>query len=384
MDLPQFAWNAPLAAYELAADRLLAAFRAADPDALTFVHRTHAACVDPEVRWRSREMSAAQIAALPFASAEAHECIARSRDYRDWAVLCEHVAAIAVPGSATQHFEAAVQATIDGDDDTLRDLLAADAGLARARSTRCTTFDPPVHGATLLHYVAANGVEGHNQRTPANAVAIAQRLLAHGADANATAGFHGGACTVLALLVSSCHPAQAGVQVALVDLLVAHGAQVDLRGSGRWSSPLRTALAFGYVEAARALVRHGASTEGIDVAAGFGDLAAVQRGLGVASAEERHRALALAAQLGHGAVVAALLDAGEDANRFNPEGLHPHATPLHHAAGAGCGEVVQLLLERGALSQQRDKLWRATPRGWAERGGHAGIAALLRILERPR
>jgi hypothetical protein len=43
------------------------------------------------------------------------------------------------------------------------------------------------HQATLLHYVSANGIEGHRQKTPHNIVHIADFLLCAGADVNAIA-----------------------------------------------------------------------------------------------------------------------------------------------------------------------------------------------------
>lgn len=92
-------------------------------------------------------------------------------------------------------------------------------------------------------------------------------------------------------------------------------------------------------------------------------------------------ALALAAQHGHAAIVATLIDAGENVNRFNPREFHAHATPLHHTAGADHLDVVQLLVERGARLDIRDTIYRATPRGWAEHGGCARTAESLRTLE---
>ena len=53
-----------------------------------------------------------------------------------------------------------------------------------------------------------------------------------GAEVDALAGMYGGQCTTMSLLVSSCHPAEAGVQVALVDTLLDYGAAVEGRGSG--------------------------------------------------------------------------------------------------------------------------------------------------------
>ena len=97
-----------------------------------------------------------------------------------------------------------------------------------------------------------------------------------------------------------------------------------------------------------------------------------------ASAEERHRALALAAQHGHVEVVRLLLDAGEDPDRYNPQGHHAHSTPLHQAAGSGHEAVVRLLVERGARLDIKDTLYDGTPRGWAEHGGRRHVAEYLR------
>jgi ankyrin repeat protein len=99
--------------------------------------------------------------------------------------------------------------------------------------------------------------------------------------------------------------------------------------------------------------------------------------LPAASAESRHRALALAAQLGHVDITRALLDAGEDPNRFNPPGTHSHTPPIHQAVWAGHLDVVRLLVERGARLDIRDKVHDSTPLGWARYGGKSEIAAYL-------
>jgi hypothetical protein len=49
----------------------------------------------------------------------------------------------------------------------LESLLRGNPELVRARSPRITDSDPPVHRSTLLHYIAANGVEGYRQKIPA-------------------------------------------------------------------------------------------------------------------------------------------------------------------------------------------------------------------------
>lgn len=267
-------------------------------------------------------------------------------------------------------FEEAAEAVVAGDLASLERLLHEDPELVRARSTR-------PHGATLLHYIAANGVEGERQNTPANAVEVAKLLLHAGAEVDALAFMYGGRHTTMSMLVSSCHPAKAGVQVALVDTLLDFGASVEPSGDGDWTSPLMTALAFGYRDAAGALVARGARADTLAAAAGLGRLADARRFLPTASSEDRHRALALAAQHGHVEILRLLLDAGEDPNRYNPKGNHAHSTPLHQAALSGHEAVVRLLVERGARLDIQDTGYHGTPLDWAEYGGRKEIARYL-------
>ena len=105
--------------------------------------------------------------------------------------------------------------------------------------------------------MAANGIEDELQRSPANAVEITRTILAAGAEADALAQTYGGgtAQTTLCLLVTSIHPARAGVQADVVKLLVAAGAQAEgLEDDGL---PLMSALRFGYGVAAEMLVSCG-------------------------------------------------------------------------------------------------------------------------------
>jgi ankyrin repeat protein len=305
---------------------------------------------------------------LPFDSSleQYQRQAARSYDFRDWAALAEYVAAVTADDSPVHCFEAAVESVISGEAATLEALLREDPELVRARSMR-------VHRATLLHYVAANGVEGYRQKTPKNAVEMATILLKAGAEVDAPADMYGGQATTMSMLVSSSPPAEAGVQVALVETLLNFGAAVEGNGS-----PLMTALAFGHRSAAEALVRRGARVDNIAAAAGLGRLADAARWLAEADGESRHRALALAAQHGHREIVRLLLDAGEDPNRYNPAGNHAHSTPLHQAALAGHDGVVRLLVERGARLDIKDTVYQGTPLGWAEHAGQSGIAEFLR------
>jgi ankyrin repeat protein len=237
---------------------------------------------------------------------------------------------------------------------------------------------PQKHRATLLHHIAANGFEGYRQKTPTNAVEVATILLRAGAEVDALADMYQGKHTTMSMLVSSGHPARAGLQVALTEALIDFGASVDGAGEGAWVSPLMTALAFGYTDTAQALARRGARADTVAAAAGLGRIDDVRRLLPQATAEARHVAMALAAQHGHVEIVRVLLDAGEDPNRYNPKGNHGHSTPLHQAVACGRGAIVRLLVERGVRLDIRDTIYNGTPLGWAEYCAQPEIAAYLR------
>ncbi|HKW98214.1 MAG TPA: ankyrin repeat domain-containing protein [Bryobacteraceae bacterium] len=363
--------------YQQQAAELLAAYRAGDAEAIGIIKQRHPQFLDEKIPWRPKNITDETVLEAALDLADARLVIAREYDFRDWAALEEYAAAVAGGDPAVARFEAAVEAVIGGDVGALGGLLREDAELVRARSARVTNSDPPAHRATLLHYVAANGVEGYRQKTPPNAVAVAKMLLAGGAEADALADMYGGQYTTMSMLVSSCHPAEAGVQAALVELLLDYGAAVEGVGSDAWRSPLMTALAFGYREAAEALVRRGARVENIAAAAGLGRIEDVRRMLGAADGVSRHRALALAAQHGQAEVVRLLLDAGEDPNRYNPEGNHSHSTPLHQAVWGEHEAVVRLLVERGAKLDIEDKIYQGTPLGWAIYGKKGEIEKYL-------
>jgi ankyrin repeat protein len=370
----------PLAVHQQEAESLLASHRAGAPAAIQLFHQKHPRFLDEKIPWLPKRIDAAEIQSAALDLADAQLAVARVSDFLDWPALVAFTASIANPASPIYQFEASVEAVVDGDVPTLTSLLQANPALVHARSTRITHFDPPVHRATLLHYLVANGTEGYRQRTPANAVEVAKLLLAHGADPNATASLYGGECGVMSMLVSSSHPAQAGVQIGLIETLADFGASVEPLGTGNWHSPLVTALVFGFQSAAEALLRRGARLTSLPAAAGLGRLPESRQFLPAADAGERHVALALAAQLGQAEVVKLLLDAGEDPKRFNPPGTHQHSTPLHQAALAGHESVVRLLVERGARLDTKDTIYQGTPLGWAEHGGQTAIAKYLRSV----
>ena len=229
-------------------------------------------------------------------------------------------------GSSSAAFGEAARAVVGGDVATLRELVARDPSLVHARSGDACR-------ATLLHFVAANGVPDELQRTPPNAVEVCRLLLESGAQPDATCDAYGGGpnATSLCLLVSSWHPFERGLQPDLVRELVTGGARVDgLRDDG---APLATALVFGYTRAAEVLVELGARVDNLFFAAGLGRLDEVRAWF---DAKGRLREGAL--------------------GRYAPvlrEPLPNEPTQivqeaLHFAVTHGRADVLELLLARGA------------------------------------
>ncbi|HVX12983.1 MAG TPA: ankyrin repeat domain-containing protein [Pirellulales bacterium] len=353
-------YHATLPEYQQQAETLFAAVKSADEAA------------EWRFKWlhpRFRGKSVTEVHAAELDLADAQLVVAHEYGFEDWADVAEFADAVR-RGGAVQRFEAAAEAVIAGDVASLRSMLQKNPELIRARSTRR-------HHATLLHYVGANGVEAGRQKTPVNAVEVATILLEAGAEVDALANMYDAECTTLSMLVSSSHPANAGLQAALTETLLDHGAEFDGPGSA-WQSALLTALKFGYSDTAETLARRGAPIDNLAAAAGLGRLEAAARLLPAADGPSRHAALALAAQHGHAEIVGLLLDAGEDPNRYNPEGYHVHSTPLHQAVWSNHAEAVRLLVERGARLDMQDTIYQGTPLDWAIHFGRTDIATYLR------
>ncbi len=217
----------------------------------------------------------------------------------------------------------------------------------------------------LLEFVAENPVR--RGKLPPNIVEIARIILDEGGKADQSS-----MDSALALVCSGRVPRECRVQIPLIELLCDYGADPN--------AAMQPAVAHGEFAAVDALLRRSAILK-LPAAAAIGDLDNARKALPVATAEERHRALALAAQFGHADIVRMLLDGGEDPNRYNPIGVHSHSTPLHQAAVNGHMDVVRLLTEHGARLDIKDILFHGTPLGWAEHSGHKAIADYLRAHE---
>ena len=133
--------------------------------------------------------------------------VAREHGFMDW----KEVISLG-PVLLDEEFESGVECMLEGDIKNLEILLEKNPKLTHRASKYA-------HHATLLHYLAANGVETWRQRVPANASEIARMLIKYGADVNATASVYGGDYTTLELLLTSAHPAAAGIADELADVL---------------------------------------------------------------------------------------------------------------------------------------------------------------------
>lgn len=289
--------------------------------------------------------------------ADAEHTIAAEHGFENWTVFMRHLEALAVPESPIAQFESAADAIVDGALARLEAQLHANPGLAHARSGR-------IHRATLLHYVAANGIEDYRQRTPPNAVDVARCLLAAGADVDAPGDMYGPGATTLGLVASSVHPARAGLQNALIDTLLDAGAAIDGLAGG-WT-PLGAALANGRGDAARHLADRGARLDTVATAAGAGRLDRVKAllesqpdvaseagsaaGAARASTDQLSLALSWASLYGHDDVVAYLLDRGQDPAVLDRSGQ----SALHLAVHAGQLSTIDLLIRRGAPLEVRN------------------------------
>jgi len=340
--------------------------------------KAHAAR-DPQVAQRIREFhprfhraTDAAVFNAHLSLSDAQVTIARERGFANWARLKRHIEkpTLADNLSLPLHeriedaaFRRAVDLLDAGDVEGLRTHLKAHSNLVRQHVTfeGGNYFQNP----TLLEFVAENPVR--HGALPANIVQVTKVILDASAKRDQSAMNE-----TLGLVCSGYVPRKCRVQVPLIDLLCERGADPDFATS--------SALPHGEFEAANALIRNGARID-LLVAAGLGHAEDSQRLIPRANADDRHRALALASQFGHMTIVRLLLDEGEDPNRYNPVGFHSHSTPLHQAAAAGHGEVVRLLVERGARLDAKDTVWQATPAGWARHEGKKEIEAYLRTLD---
>ena len=276
-------------------------------------------------------------------------------------------------------FNQAVDFLIHGKHSGLKDIIREYPDIVHQRSSSD-------HGAQLIHYLGANGVEDHLQKSPANAVKMAELLLSNGADPNSPAKLYGNDSYVLDLLASSVHPYLAGVQPSLIKVLIDGGAKIN--GNENDDSPLGLALGFGYTGAAEMLYQLGDRVDNILFAAGLGLLDSIK--------EEKDNPDFLnykcntADRVGaftwpppelydpriNAMIYAAFRNRIDVVQYFIDQGLNPNChtkmnqTPLHFAAYMGHIEMVKLLIDSGAKPDNQEDQWNSVPAGWAKQNNH--------------
>jgi len=340
MDAKELSPRPSLEQYKKQAKDLVKARKSGDPEALRRIKQHHP---------RLGKLSDAELRSAKFALADAQFTIAREHHFESWAKFAKHLEALKRKNSAVAQFEAAVEAVITGGLTTLERLLRQNPKLIRARSTR-------KHRATLLHYVGANGIEGFRQKTPKNAVKVAEILLKAGAEVDAMAEIYGGS-TTLGLVATSIHPMRAGVQNALIQTLLDYGAGIDHPGAaGNGHFVVNGCLANGRGEAAVFLARRGARLD-LEGAAGVGRLDLVnsffnENGSLKASATkaQMEAGFAWACEYGRNSVIDFLLKRGVDLRAQANIG----ETGLHWAVVGGQLDTIKLLLERGAPLEEKN------------------------------
>jgi len=207
-------------------------------------------------------------------------------------------------------------------------------------------------------------------------------LLEHGANPNLAWGEQNEA---------PLHMAAQRWNVAMVELLVQHGADIEQRrADGRTAHTL--AELHGNREIAEWLLAHGAKSElsSLDhfvamcargdragAAAMLHSVPKIRQSLG----REHHLMMQVPAERGDARVLEAMLACGFDPNVKDGDGV----TALHRAAMAGHADAARVLLEHGAAVNALDGMFSGTPLLWAAEGwshasanaDHLGVARAL-------
>lgn len=176
-------------------------------------------------------------------------------------------------------------------------------------------------------------------------------------------------------------------QLERMKLLIDHGVDVNGSDTRLKQTAYELALIHGHKEIAQLLSRHGATPTTLSDEDAFGAAcltADESRSQSLLSANasllrqlgsRRVELLQLAAENDNRAAIRLMVRLGFDLNEIS------RTTALHNAAMGGHLEMVKLLIDLGSNPLIHDTEFNATPRGWAEYGGHTEVAAYLASLE---
>lgn len=254
-------------------------------------------------------------------------------------------------------FREAVEAIEQGNLANLQTLLAEHPHLLNTR------LDTPTEGyfqaPYLLWFVADNPIR--HGKLPSNIVDITALLIQKIEEQKlGSKQFQLG--YTLSLVVTGNTPKVCGVQIELIDLLIAAG-----------TSPGGThgALAHGNLEAAQHLLKKGSPLT-LTAAVCLDRWGEIPGLVQAAQSADLQVALVAAAFFGKVAALQYLLEQGADPNLYlDPQaaqGFHSHTTALHQAVWSQSLDAVKILVDAGARLDLADKIYQGTPLGWAEYG----------------
>ena len=242
------------------------------------------------------------------------------------------------------------QAAANGDTNQVKLLISKGADVNREDEKEKT----PLHYAAqtgkmevvqLLVEAGADVNAGKNDWPPLcvavenNHIAVAEYLIAHGADVNPDNDW------------TPLQEAPYSSSVEMVELLIAKGADINA-GEGEWTA-LHGAAGQGRRDIAELLILKGSDVNAKD-----------KRG---------HSPLYYAIQKGDSDMKKLLIAKGADIEMKPPEGL----TLLHYVASEGHRDIAELLLTKGAKVDEKDAVYEFTALHYAARFGHKDIAEFL-------
>jgi hypothetical protein len=319
---------------------------------------------------------------------EARDVVAKARGKDHWHDLVSAAEIGHEEVLVTEEIVFAREAIDAGDPERLAGLLMTNPGMA----TEVTDKDLP-----LLHHAAAPSVDGF--RVPGQ-MRMVELLLEAGADVDGRGLWPwGGTALMQAVSVNN---------LQITERLLRAGADLEAAGSVvHAGTALCEAVFYSMREVAELLVAWGAEVYSLPLAAAMGDQAQVEafwgepwthpdRSFGDPT-DPAPAALSLAAMNGRLDQVGWLLDQGVDVNaRFEIAPFEGASTALIRASDAGFGDVVDLLLQRGADLDGTDSEFGGTALGhcvWSATEGfphlspagrnHLGVAKRLRQAGAP-